>query len=58
MLSGSLDWSPMHSSEGFWRSHVDKFEDKDFQLLRVLLKLLESSRETRTLAVACNDVGR
>ncbi|WIA28333.1 hypothetical protein OEZ86_010883 [Tetradesmus obliquus] len=58
VLSGSLDWSPMHSSEGFWRSHVDKFEDKDFQLLRVLLKLLESSRETRTLAVACNDVGR
>jgi V-type H+-transporting ATPase subunit H len=48
----------MHTSEGFWRSHVDKFEDKDFQLLRVLLKLLESSRETRTLAVACNDVGR
>ncbi|KAF6263123.1 vacuolar ATP synthase subunit H [Scenedesmus sp. NREL 46B-D3] len=58
VLSGSLDWSPMHTSEGFWRSHVDKFEDKDFQLLRVLLKLLESSRETRTVAVACNDVGR
>eukprot|EP00882_Tetradesmus_deserticola_P003843 GHRQ01004066.1.p1 GENE.GHRQ01004066.1~~GHRQ01004066.1.p1 ORF type:complete len:495 (+),score=256.12 GHRQ01004066.1:223-1707(+) len=58
VLSGNLDWSPMHSSEGFWRSHVDKFEDKDFQVLRVLLKLLERSRETRTLAVACNDVGR
>lgn len=44
VLSGSLDWSPMHTSEVFWRQNVDKFEDKDFQLLRVLLKLLETSR--------------
>eukprot|EP00878_Enallax_costatus_P027898 GHUV01030086.1.p1 GENE.GHUV01030086.1~~GHUV01030086.1.p1 ORF type:complete len:450 (+),score=138.79 GHUV01030086.1:518-1867(+) len=58
VLSGSLDWTPMHTSEVFWRQNVDKFEEKDFQLLRVLLKLLETSRETRTLAVACNDVGR
>lgn len=48
----------MHSSEAFWRLNVDKFEDKDFQLLRVLLKLLETSRDMRTLAVAANDVGR
>lgn len=58
VLSGSLDWSPMHTSEAFWRSNVDKFEEKDFQLLRVLLKLLETSRDMRTLAVAANDVGR
>lgn len=44
VLSGSLDWTPMHTSELFWRQNVDKFEEKDFQLLRVLLKLLESSR--------------
>eukprot|EP00879_Flechtneria_rotunda_P021808 GHRR01022997.1.p1 GENE.GHRR01022997.1~~GHRR01022997.1.p1 ORF type:complete len:109 (+),score=32.14 GHRR01022997.1:428-754(+) len=48
----------MHTSEPFWRSNIDKFEEKDFQILRVLLKLLESSRETRTLAVACHDVGK
>lgn len=44
VLSGKLDWTPMHTSELFWRQNVEKFEDKDFQLLRVLLKLLESSR--------------
>lgn len=44
VLSGSLDWTPMHTSELFWRQNVEKFEEKDFQLLRVLLKLLESSR--------------
>jgi V-type H+-transporting ATPase subunit H len=48
----------MHTSEPFWRQNVQAFEDKDFQLLRVLLKLLETSRDSRTLAVAANDVGR
>lgn len=48
VLSGTLDWSPMHTSEVFWRNNVDKFEDKDFQLLRVLLKLLETNRDPRT----------
>ncbi|KAK9811416.1 hypothetical protein WJX72_003647 [[Myrmecia] bisecta] len=57
VLSGSLDWTPMHTSEQFWRENIDKFEDKDFQILRVLLKLLEASREVRTLAVGCHDLG-
>ena len=35
-----------------------KFEEKEFQILRVLLKLLEASRETRTLAVGCHDMGQ
>lgn len=28
-------------------ANIDRFEDKDFQVLRVLLKLLEASREVR-----------
>jgi V-type H+-transporting ATPase subunit H len=28
VLSGTLDWTPMHTSEVFWRNNVDKFEDK------------------------------
>jgi V-type H+-transporting ATPase subunit H len=58
VLSGSLDWTPMHTSQQFWRENVTKFEDRDFQVLRVLLKLLEASRETRTLAVGCHDLGQ
>lgn len=30
-MSGMLDWTPMHTSEIFWRHNIDKFEDKDFQ---------------------------
>lgn len=34
-----------------------KLEDKDFQLLRVLIKLLENSRDSKVLAIVCNDLG-
>lgn len=44
--------------EQFWRENVCLFEERDFQILRVLLKLLESSRQPRTLAVACHDLGQ
>ncbi|KAK9845572.1 hypothetical protein WJX84_004458 [Apatococcus fuscideae] len=57
VLSGSLDWSPMHTAEAFWKENVEKFEEKDFQTLRVLLKILEGSRDSRTLAVGCHDLG-
>ena len=44
--------------EQFWRENVAQFQERDSQMLRVLLKLLESSREPRTLAVACHDLGQ
>ena len=45
MLSGSLDWSPLHTSPQFWKDNASSLEDRDCQILRVLLKLLEASRE-------------
>ncbi|CAL5229877.1 g13289 [Coccomyxa viridis] len=57
VLSGSLEWSPMHTAEQFWLENSPKFEERDCQVLRVLLKLLETSRESRTLAVGASDLG-
>ena len=45
VMSGSLESGPMHTSDLFWKENADKFEEKDFQVLRALLKLIESSRE-------------
>ena len=56
ILSRYLLWSTLECLQ-FWKENVEKFEEKDFQILRVLLKLLEASRETRTLAVGCHDLG-
>lgn len=58
VMSGNLDWTPIHQEESFWRLNVDKFEEKECQVLKVLLKVLEQSREPRTLAVGCYDVGQ
>ncbi|KAH7294862.1 hypothetical protein KP509_27G022400 [Ceratopteris richardii] len=58
VLSGNLDWSPMHKDLPFWRENVNKFEDHDFQVVRLLVTLLGTSKDPRTLAVCCHDVSQ
>ncbi|GAX82421.1 hypothetical protein CEUSTIGMA_g9849.t1 [Chlamydomonas eustigma] len=57
VLSGSLESGPMHTSDSFWKENIDKFEEKDFHILRALLKLIETSREAKTVAIGCGDIG-
>jgi V-type H+-transporting ATPase subunit H len=56
VLSGTLDWTPIHKDVTFWRENVAKFDQQNHQVLRVVVKLMEVSREARTLAVACHDL--
>lgn len=58
VASGALDWTHMHTSDKFWKDNIDKFEEKDFQVLRMLLKLIESSREVSYSAEANLGMGR
>jgi len=55
ILSGNLEWSPVHS-EKFWRENNLKFENDNFNLIRALISLLDSQDEL-TLEVACYDLG-
>lgn len=32
VLSGSLDWTPMHTSDVFWTENAPHFEERDFQV--------------------------
>lgn len=57
VMSGRLEWSPAHTDEQFWRQNVQHFEEKDFQILRVLLRLIEVSKDVQTKAVGCSDLG-
>ena len=36
VLSGNLEWSPVHKNEKFWRENIMRFEDSNFQVLGVL----------------------
>jgi len=58
VLSGELEWTPVHSSEVFWRDNIYSFSQNDFHLIRVLSELL-NNHETKstTKAVACYDIG-
>ncbi|MFS7914862.1 putative ATPase, V1 complex, subunit H, armadillo-like helical, cytochrome b5, heme-binding protein [Helianthus anomalus] len=58
VLLGHLDWSPMHKDPNFWRENITRFEENDFQTLRVLLTILETSSDPRALAVACFDLSQ
>ncbi|GJT27728.1 V-type proton ATPase subunit H [Tanacetum coccineum] len=58
VLLGHLDWSPMHKDPNFWRDNITNFEENDFQTLRVLLTILDTSSDPRALAVACYDLSQ
>jgi V-type H+-transporting ATPase subunit H len=55
--TGRLDWTPAHKSEKFWRENMERFEAKDFEVVRELAKLLDTSIDNRTVAVVCHDLG-
>ncbi|MCL7050677.1 hypothetical protein MKW94_012724 [Papaver nudicaule] len=58
VLLGHLDWSPMHKDPNFWRENISSFEENDFQILRVLITILDTSGDPRALAVACYDLSQ
>ncbi|KAL9233532.1 hypothetical protein vseg_008516 [Gypsophila vaccaria] len=58
VLLGHLDWTPVHKDAFFWRENIASFEENDFQILRVLITILDTSNDPRSLAVACYDLSK
>ncbi|KAL2488209.1 V-type proton ATPase subunit H [Forsythia ovata] len=42
VLLGHLDWSPKHKNPIFWRENITNFEENDFQILRVLITIVDT----------------
>nr|CAG4640767.1 EOG090X044C [Eulimnadia texana] len=55
--SGRLEWSPVHKSEKFWRENAPRLVEKNYELLKMLVRLLESNQDPLVLAVASFDIG-
>jgi len=55
--SGRLEWSPVHRSEKFWRENAHSLNDKNYELLKILIQLLETAQDPLILSVACFDLG-
>ncbi|KAB0793326.1 hypothetical protein PPYR_12946 [Photinus pyralis] len=54
--SGRLEWSPVHKSK-FWRENAQRLNEKNYELLRILVHLLETSKDALVLSVASFDIG-
>ncbi|KAG0148755.1 hypothetical protein CROQUDRAFT_60300 [Cronartium quercuum f. sp. fusiforme G11] len=56
--SGLLRWSPPHTSDKFWTQNAEKLNGKDYQQLRIIIRLLSESEDPVVLAVAANDLSK
>nr|CCC93300.1 putative ATP synthase [Trypanosoma congolense IL3000] len=57
VLSGSLEWTPVHTCAKFWQSNIMLFEKNSYEVLEALGKIILNSNNNVTLAVACYDIG-
>jgi len=58
LLSGHLSWTPVHESELFWKENATKLNDKDYEQLKLLVRLLKESQDPVVLAVGAHDIGQ
>ncbi|KAI0698501.1 ATPase V1 complex subunit H [Cytidiella melzeri] len=58
LLSGHLSWTPVHESDLFWKENAVKLNDKSYEQLKTLIRLLQESPDPVVLAVAAHDVGQ
>jgi len=57
LIAGTLDWTPAHRSEKFWKENVHRFEEENCKALTLLKDILTNSADPLVLSVACFDVG-
>lgn len=57
LRSARLEWSPVHKSAKFWRENAQRLNEKNYELLRILVHLLDTSKDPVILSVACFDIG-
>lgn len=55
--SGRLEWSLVHKSDKFWHENAASMNDRQYELLRMLIHLLETSHDPLVLMVAAHDIG-
>eukprot|EP01125_Pyxidicula_operculata_P008859 TRINITY_DN2933_c0_g1_i1.p1 TRINITY_DN2933_c0_g1~~TRINITY_DN2933_c0_g1_i1.p1 ORF type:complete len:516 (-),score=136.75 TRINITY_DN2933_c0_g1_i1:55-1557(-) len=57
VLSLKLDWTPPHKSQRFWSENYLKFEEDDRAVLKCLRDIIQASKDSKNLAIACWDLG-
>jgi len=55
--SGRLEWSPVHKEIRFWRENAPRLNEGNYELLRMLIHLLNTNPDPLILSVAAHDIG-
>lgn len=58
VLSGSLTRAPLHEQDTFWMENAARLVENNCAVLRAVVKLVETSRDPTTLAMACHDLSQ
>uniref|UniRef100_A0A0K0EQW7 V-type proton ATPase subunit H n=1 Tax=Strongyloides stercoralis TaxID=6248 RepID=A0A0K0EQW7_STRER len=56
LRSGRLQWSPVHKSDKFWKENAQRLNEKNFELVKLLISKLEEG-DPLTQCVAAHDIG-
>lgn len=58
VMTGPLEWSPVHKSIRFWKENVARFNDENYKLLKLLVEYLKNKASSaECVAVAIHDLG-
>jgi len=57
VMASQLEWSPPHKSAKFWQENHLKFEEEDYNVLKLLKNILESNPDPKVKSIACWDIG-
>lgn len=57
LRSGRLEWSPVHHSEKFWRENAHRLNEQNYELLKIIIGILEHSKDALVMSVAAHDLG-
>nr|XP_015923744.2 V-type proton ATPase subunit H-like [Parasteatoda tepidariorum] len=57
VLSRQLEWSIVHKSKKFWVENAERLNENKYELVKILIDLLETSEDNVVLCIAAHDVG-
>ncbi|GFR19996.1 probable V-type proton ATPase subunit H 2 [Trichonephila clavata] len=57
LKSGRLKWSVVHTSKRFWVENAHRMNDNKYELLKILIDILNQSKDHTVLCIAAHDIG-
>ncbi|PVU97293.1 hypothetical protein BB561_000630 [Smittium simulii] len=55
---GMLSWTPSHKSDVFWKLNYSRMNENNYEIVKILSNLIQTSQDATILAVACHDLGQ